>query len=280
MTQTKLKIGEMNRLVAERSMEFGFYLNDRDDQVLLPQKYVPKGFALGDAIDVFVYTDSEDRPVATTLTPKAMVGDFALLKAKDVNAIGAFMDWGLEKDLLVPRSEQQRPMEAGQEYVVFVGLDEETGRVYGSTRISRYCAKTSNLFKRNEEVELLVYGETKLGFQAIVNGACIGVLYRNEVFEKVRIGDLRTGYISRVREDGKLDLTLKKPGYASVGDSSEKLLGLLKKAGGSLPIHDKSTPDEIRNHVNMSKKEFKKAAGTLYKKGELEFQDDGIALKQ
>ncbi|MCG8473190.1 MAG: S1-like domain-containing RNA-binding protein [Desulfobacterales bacterium] len=274
-----LKIGEMNRLVAERKMEFGFYLNPKEEQVLLPNKYVPKGFKLGDAIDVFVYTDSEDRPVATTLTPKAMVGDFALLTVKDVNAIGAFMDWGLEKDLLVPRSEQQRPMEKGREYVVFVGLDEETGRVYGSTRISRYCSKTAGELKGGEKIELLIYGETKLGFQAIVNGHGLGVLYRNEVFEKVRIGDLREGYISRVRDDGKLDLTLKKPGYASVEGSSEKLEKLMRKAGGSLSIHDKSSPEEIKAQVQMSKKEFKRAVGVLYKKGVLVMRGDGISLK-
>lgn len=274
-----LKIGQMNRLIAERSMEFGFYLNTREEQVLLPNKYVPKGFKLGDSIEVFVYTDSEDRPVATTLTPKARVGEFALLTVKDVNPFGTFFDWGLEKDLLVPRSEQQRPMAVGEKHVVYVSLDQETKRVYGSTRLGRYCSKFAQGQAVGQEVSLLIYGKTKLGIQAVVDGTCLGIVYRSEVFSRVSIGDRMTGYIARIREDGKIDLTLKRPGYQSVADSTDRVVAILKKAGGFVACHDKSSPEEIKALFSMSKKEFKRTVGGLYKGGLIEMDDQGIRLK-
>ncbi|SCY39567.1 CvfB family protein [Desulfoluna spongiiphila] len=275
-----LKIGQMNSLVAERYMEFGFYLNTREEQVLLPNKYVPEGFKLGDRINVFVYTDSEDRPVATTLTPKAMVGDFALLTVKDVNPFGTFFDWGLEKDLLVPKSEQQKPMAVGEKHVVYVSLDEETGRVFGSTRLGRHCSKFSMGQEEGQKVSLLIYGITKLSIQAVIDDECLGILYRNEVFSKVAIGDRITGYVSRIREDGKIDLTLKKPGYQSVAGSANRVLEILEEAGGFVACHDKSTPEEIKRIFSMSKKEFKRTVGALYKKGFIELSDTGIRLKE
>lgn len=275
-----LKIGQMNSLVAERYMEFGFYLNPREEQVLLPNKYVPEGFKLGDRIDVFVYTDSEDRPVATTLKPNAMVGEFAVMTVKDVNPFGTFFDWGLEKDLLVPRSEQQKPMAVGEKYVVYVSLDEETGRVFGSTRLGRHCAKVATDQTVGQEVSLLIYGITKLSIQAVIDDTCLGILYRNEVFKKVSIGERLTGYVSRIREDGKIDLTLKKPGYQSIEGSSERVLEILKKAGGFVACHDKSAPEEIKGVFSMSKKEFKRTVGALYKKGLIELSDKGIRLKE
>lgn len=274
-----LKIGQMNSLVAERYMEFGFYLNPKDEQVLLPNKYVPEGFKLGDRIDVFVYTDSEDRPVATTLTPKAMVGEFALLTVKDVNPFGTFFDWGLEKDLLVPRSEQQKTMAVGEQHVVYVSLDEETGRVFGSTRLGRHCSKFATGQTEGQEVSLLIYGITKLSIQAVIDGECLGILYRNEVFAKLAVGDRLTGYVSRIRDDGKIDLTLKKPGYRSVADSTERVLAILTQAGGFVACHDKSAPEEIKRTFSMSKKEFKRTVGGLYKKGLIELSDKGIRLK-
>ena len=274
-----LKIGQMNSLVAERYMEFGFYLNTQEEQVLLPNKYVPEDFKLGDRINVFVYTDSEDRPVATTLTPKAMVGDFALLTVKDVNPFGTFFDWGLEKDLLVPKSEQQHQMAVGEQHVVYVSLDEETGRVFGSTRLGRHCSKFSMGQDEGQEVSLLIYGITKLSIQAVIDEQCLGILYRNEVFQKVSIGDRMTGYVSRIREDGKIDLTLKKPGYRSVATSTESVVEILTQAGGFVACNDKSSPEEIKNTFFMSKKEFKRTVGGLYKKGLIEITDKGIRLK-
>ncbi len=278
-----LKIGQMNTLIAERAMEFGLYLHpidEMDDEVLLPNKYVPPGFRLGESIDVFVYTDSEDRPVATTLTPTAMVGDFALLTVKDVNDFGTFFDWGLEKDLLVPKSEQQHPMAVGEEYVVYLSLDEETERVFGSTRLGRHCSKVSTGQDEGQEVSLIIYGITKLSIQAVIDDQCLGILYRNEVFSKLAIGDRLTGYISRIREDGKIDLTLKKPGYRSVADSTERVLEILTQAGGFVACHDKSSPEDIKRIFSMSKKEFKRTVGGLYKNGQLEMDPKGIRLKE
>ena len=278
-----LKIGEMNTLIAERYMEFGFYLNPVDepeDQVLLPNKYVPEGFKLGDSIEVFVYTDSEDRPVATTLKPTAMVGEFVLMTVKDVNPFGTFFDWGLEKDLLVPKSEQQRTMEVGEQHLVYLCLDEETYRVFGSTRLGRHCSKFSTGQDVGQEVALIIYGVTKMSVQAVVDEQCLGILYRNEVFSKLSIGDRLTGYIARIREDGKIDLTLKKPGYRSVAGSTESVLEILTQAGGFVACHDKSTPEEIKKTFAMSKKEFKRAIGGLYKKGLIEMDGSGIRLKQ
>jgi predicted RNA-binding protein (virulence factor B family) len=275
-----LKIGQMNSLVAERYMEFGFYLNPVDEQVLLPNKYVPEGFKLGDRINVFVYTDSEDRPVATTITPNAMVGDFAFLTVNDVNPIGTFFDWGLEKDLLVPRSEQQRTMEVGEQHVVYLSLDEETGRVFGSTRLGRHCSKFSMGQDVGQEVELLIYGKTKLSIQAVIDEQCLGILYRNEIFSKISIGDRMTGFVSRIREDGKIDLTLKKPGYQSVAGSTDSVVEILKQAGGFVACHDKSSPEEIKALFSMSKKEFKRTVGGLYKNGIIEMDAKGIRLKE
>jgi len=274
-----LKIGSYNELVVERAVDFGLYLNKKPDEVLLPLKYVPAGTRPGDTLRVFVYTDSEDRPVATTLAPKAVVGEFAYLQVKDVAEFGAFMDWGLEKDLLVPSSQQQDRMKAGKHYVVKVCLDDMTGRVYGTNRITHNCDKDPKDLSEGESVDLLIYGITKIGIMAVVNNRYSGLLYRSEVFTSVAIGDKMTGYISRIREDGKIDLTLKSPGYRSVSGSGAKILETLKKRGGFIACHDKSPPDEIRRIFSMSKKEFKKAAGGLYKAGSIQITEKGIQIK-
>jgi hypothetical protein len=272
-------IGSYNDLVDERMVDFGLYLNPKPDEVLLPIKYVPENTRPGDTLRVFVYTDSEDRPVATTLEPKAVVGEFAYLQAKDIAPFGAFMDWGLEKDLLVPSSQQQDRMKAGKSYVVKVCLDEMTGRVYGTNRITHNCDKNPKDLSEGEKVDLLIYGITKIGIMAIVNNRYSGLLYRSEVYAPLSIGDKTTGYIGRIREDGKINLTLKSPGYQSVTGSGSGILEILKKKGGFIPCHDKSSPDEIRRIFSMSKKEFKKAIGGLYKAGSIHITDKGIQIK-
>lgn len=274
-----LKIGSFNELVIERVVAFGLYLNQKPDEVLLPLKYVPKNARPGDVLRVFVYTDSEDRPVATTLEPKAVVGDFAYLPVKDVAPFGAFLDWGLEKDLLVPSNQQQDRMKAGNSYVVKVCLDEVTGRVYGTNRISQNCDKTPKPLPEGEKVDLLIYGITPIGILAVVNNRYCGMLYRSDVFTSLSIGDQTTGYITRIREDGKMDLTLKCPGYQSVTGSGNQILEILIQNGGFIPCHDKSSPDEIRRIFSMSKKEFKKAVGGLYKAGSIQLTANGIQLK-
>lgn len=274
-----LKIGSYNELVVERVVDFGLYLNPKPDEVLLPFKYVPGNTRPGDTLRVFIYTDSEDRPVATTLEPKAVVGEFAYLQVKDVASFGAFMDWGLEKDLLVPSSQQQDRMKVGKNYVVKVCLDETTGRVYGTNRITHNCDKNPKDLSEGEKVDLLIYGITKIGIMAVVNNRYSGLLYRSEVFTSVSIGEKIPGYISRIREDGKIDLTLKSPGYQSIRGSGAIILEILQNNGGFLPCHDKSPPDEIHRIFSMSKKEFKKAVGGLYKTGYLLLSANGIQLK-
>ncbi|TWI65788.1 hypothetical protein LZ24_02974 [Desulfobotulus alkaliphilus] len=274
-----LKTGEMNDLVVERRLEFGFYLSDGEEEVLLPAKYAPAGLRPGDRIHVFVYTDSEDRPIATTLVPKAMVGDYAFLTVKDVTDFGTFFDWGLEKDLLVPLNQQRHPMAPGQRHVVHLCLDEVTRRVYGSTRISRSCDKNIENLKPGQEVHLLIYNITKLGFQAVINHRHDGMIHKNETFENLAIGDEKTGYISKIQADGKIDLVLKKPGYASISTSMEKVIHILETERGFIPCTDKTEPEKIYRFFSMSKKEFKKAIGGLLKAGKVEMDPEGIRLK-
>ncbi len=275
-----LNIGTYNELVVERKVDFGLYLNPKAEEVLLPSKYVPEGTRIGDRLRVFVYTDSEDRPVATTLAPKAVVGEFALMEARSNVPFGTFVDWGLEKDLLVPKSEQQTKMRVGQRYVVKVCLDARTNRVFGTTRIAAHCGKPPGDLVRRRKVKLLIYSLTKIGIMAVADNQYTGILYRSETFEPLAIGDDRTGYINRIRENGKVDLSLKPPGYGSVPGSTRKILDALRSAGGFLAVHDRSTPEKVQRLFAMSKKEFKKTIGGLYKKGVIEIKPDGIRLKE
>jgi len=274
-----LQIGSYNTLVVHRRVDFGLYLNPKEEEVLLPSKYVPANIHVGDSLQVFVYTDSEDRPVATTLKPKAVVGDVAHLAVKDVAPIGAFMDWGLEKDLFVPRAEQETSMRVGHRYVTKVLLDPKTNRVFGSTRITRHCRKTSRGFEVGQQVGLMVYRFTQHGTLAVVDDDFMGLIYHSETFELLRIGERRPGYIRALRADGKIDLTLKKPGSASLSGSGRRILEALRKSGGFLPLHDKSRPEDITALLAMSKKEFKRAAGGLYKRQLIDITDQGLYLK-
>jgi uncharacterized protein len=274
-----IAIGSYNEMVVERVVDFGVYLNPKADEVLLPLKYVPENTRPGDTLRVFVYTDSEDRPVATTLCPKAVVGEFAYLQAKAVTSFGTFLDWGLEKDLLVPTAEQQDRMKAGGKYVVKVCLDEKTLRVYATSRIAQNVQKTAPDLSIGQKVSLLIFRLTKIGAMAVVNNRYSGILYKSETYEPLAIGENREGYISRIREDGKMDLVLKKPGYQSIADSGTIVMGTLQKMGGFIPCHDNTGPDEIKRTFSMSKKEFKRAIGGLYKAGRIDITDKGIRMK-
>lgn len=274
-----LAIGDYNDLVIEREVDFGVYLGTGIDEVLMPSKYVPDTARVGDNIRVFVYTDSEDRPIATTLVPHGRVGDFVALEVVDTSPIGAFMDWGLEKDLLVPNAEQQSPMAVGQRHVVRICLDRATGRVFGTSRIPAVLDSDTQDLAAGDAVEILVYGITDIGIMAVVNQRFGGMLYKNEVFEPLVPGDVKQGYVRQVRDDGKIDLVLKKPGYESVGGSRLKIREVLEANNGFIPCHDKSSPDEIRQWFSMSKKEFKRSIGGLYKDGEILITDQGISLK-
>jgi len=275
-----LKIGSYNQLVVEREVDFGFYLNTKEEgEVLLPKKYAPDGLKPGDTITVFVYTDSEDRPVSTTLKPKAVVGECAFLGVKDTRQFGAFLDWGLEKDLFVPNSQMQDRMKKNENHVVKVCLDERTDRVYASARISEHCNKNPAYLVEGQEVGLLIYGINKTGILAVVNNEYCGMLYHGETYKTLSLGDTATGYIQKIRDDGKIDLLLKKPGYGSVSESKTKILEVLKQSAGFVPCHDKSSPDKINRLFSMSKKEFKRAIGGLYKERIIVITDKGICLK-
>lgn len=275
-----LEIGKYNDLVVESQVEFGLYLNSDKGKILLPKKYVAQGVHIGDTIKVFVYTDSEDRLVATTLKPNGILGDFVFLTAKDVTSFGTFMDWGLEKDLLVPKSEQQDRMVPGKKYLTKICFDETTGRVYGTTKISAASNKNIKDLKEGQKVDLLIHSFTNIGIMAVINNRYFGMLYINETYQDLSVGDTCTGYIMRLREDKKIDLTLKQPGYTSVKGSGETIVNILKEAGGFIPCHDKSSPEEIKKVFSMSKKEFKRAVGGLFKNGILELKENGIMLKQ
>jgi predicted RNA-binding protein (virulence factor B family) len=278
-TADMIKMGQVNELVVDSRSDYGLFLGKETDRVLLPNKYVTRDMYVGDRLSVFVYADSEDRPVATTQTPAGVAGDFVFLEARARTSFGTFMDWGLEKDLLVPKSEQQDSMTIGKKYLTRICLDADTQRLYGSTRISNHCDTDHRLLKKGQQVNLLIHAKTQLGITAVVDNRYYGMLYKNETYQPVSAGERCTGYIMRLRKDNKIDLTLKKPGYTSVKESARKIESILTQAGGFLPVHDKSRPDEINAIFSMSKKEFKRSVGRLYKKGVVVIKENGIALK-
>ncbi|MCB0552646.1 MAG: GntR family transcriptional regulator [Phaeodactylibacter sp.] len=277
-----IHIGLYNRLIAARDTPHGMVLQDEEgDDVLLPNKYVPKGLAPGDPIDVFVYTDSNDWPIATTLRPKAIVGEFAFMQAKEITPIGAFMDWGLEKDLFVPFSEQSLKMTTGNWYFVYLYLDEQTDRVAASSKLNKYLDKSEPELKIGEEVQLLIGPQTPLGFNAFINNRYKGLLYKSEFFQPLRPGMRVKGYVKLIRPDGKVDLSLQPQGYQqAVPTQAEQILEALKKNKGFLPLTDKSDPDEVASLLKMSKKAFKKAVGALYKQRLIRLEEAGIYLEE
>ncbi|MCB0586401.1 MAG: GntR family transcriptional regulator [Phaeodactylibacter sp.] len=274
-----IEIGKYNTLKAARQIAHGMVLLDAEgDDVLLPKKFVPEGLAPGDEVEVFVYTDSEDWPVATTQRPKAILGQFAYLTVKDVTTFGAFLDWGLDKDLLAPFSEQAHKMERGKSYLVYLLLDEQTDRLIASSKINRYLELENIQLKEGEEVNLLIGPPTDIGFIAIINHRYRGLLYKNELFRPVQSGAQCKGFVKTIRPDKKIDLSLRKPGYAHVEPNAERILQLLEQNNGFLNLHDKSSPAEITARLQMSKKTFKKAIGALYKQRLIRIEEDGIYL--
>ncbi|MBW3128460.1 CvfB family protein [Hymenobacter profundi] len=259
-------LGDYNELEVAREVDFGMYLISDDGDILLPAKYIPTGTRVGDTVRVFVYRDSEDRLIATNLEPYALVGQFATLTVRDVSAVGAFLDWGLEKDLLIPHSNLRRTLRPGDRATVFVYLDETTDRIVASAKWEWFLSDQPYPGKAGDTAELLIADETDLGYKAIVDGTHQGLLYHNEVFKPLRLGDVHTGYVRQVRPDGKLDLTIQRPGYDEALAAADDLLAALRKTG-SIPLGDKSEPDDIYRRLGMSKKIFKKALGSLYKQG-------------
>jgi predicted RNA-binding protein (virulence factor B family) len=260
-----IEIGKFNRLTAARRAPPGVYLERGGQEVLLPNRFVPEGLELGTELDVFVYTDSSDRPVATTQKPLASVGQFALLRVVDVSRHGAFLDWGLDKDLLLPSAEQESRVAQGDGVVVAVCLDEHTQRVMASSRLSQFFDPDLSALSPGALVELLVYRVTELGAQVIVDDRHGGLVYRSGMFSPLAVGDRLQGYIQRLREDGKIDVSLRAPGAAGRDDDTQRLSRALDAAGGHLPLGDDSPPEVISKQLGMSKKAFKRAAGNLYR---------------
>ncbi len=278
--QTHLEIGRFNELKIIKETTIGVYLDSDAGEILMPRKYVPQGVHVGDSMRVFVYRDSEERLIATTLTPAAVVGEFVCLKVVAISRAGAFLDWGVPKDLLVPYSEQSVKMEVGAKYIVRIFLDERTQRITATTKISRFIEKENVDLNEGENVALLVYRIADLGIKVIVNNRYFGMLYKNEVFEKLHIGDKAEGYVKRIRPDGKIDVMLGKAGPADIEEAKVVIIKTLKEHKGFLPLGDHSAPEHIREIMHMSKKTFKKAVGGLYKKELIEIKEDGIKLKR
>jgi len=270
-----MKIGEYNELRLNRTVDFGAYLIDEDThEVLLPKRYLTPRMKVGDMIRVFVYNDSENRPVATTEEPKAVVGDFALMRVKAVNKVGAFLDWGLTaKDLLVPFGEQRVDMLAGRSYIVCVYLDQASGRIVASAKLGKFLNLTEPDYYHRERVEVLVVQRSDLGYRVIVNNAHWGQIYQNETYQEVNIGDRLTAYVKQVRPDGKVDVTLAKIEKARVDDLAARIEQYLDGHGGEMTITDKSSPEDIMAAFQCSKKDFKKALGLLYKQQKVTLGD-------
>lgn len=271
--------GKYNTLSIVKIVDFGVYLDGGDlGEILLPMKWVPEGCKPDDEIEVFLYFDSEDRLIATTMKPIAVVGEFALLTAKAVNEIGAFLDWGLEKDLLVPYREQNAKMVEGRSYLVYIYSDPQGGRIAASARLERFINLEPADYKPLQEVELLLWRTTDIGYMAIINNKHEGMLYASDVFEDLERGQRVKGYVTKVREDGKIDLTLTKPGYDKIDEMAERILELLRDNKGYMDLNDKSPAEEIYLMCGMSKKNFKKSIGALYKQKLIDIEEGGIRL--
>ena len=274
-----IKIGEHNTLEILRETDPGLYLGDtQENVVLLPHRYKPENFSIGDMLEVFVYLDYDERPVATTLTPHILLNDFGYLHCSDVNEFGAFMDWGVQKQLFVPFKEQARPMKVGNWYIVYMYMDMQTNRLVGSSKTNKYLNNDTVTLKKFDQVSIMVTHITDLGANVIINGTHKGLIFINDIFEDIRTGDTMKAYIKRVREDNKIDVVLQSPGYRSIEPNANFILEELKAAGGFMSLHDKSDPQDIKNELGMSKKSFKKAIGTLYKDKQIQIKQDGISL--
>lgn len=271
--------GKYHTLKVVRSSDQGFYLTKgEEDAILLPNRYTPAGLQIDDEIDVFVYTDSQGRLIATTLKPKLTLHEFALLQVTSITKFGAFMDWGIAKELLVPFREQEKRLQEGDSAVTYLFYDEVSERLVGSTKIRKFLDNEDISLEVDEQTDILVYEQTDIGYKCIVNNQYEGMIYENEIFQQINIGDKLIAYVKKVRSDGKIDLQIQQPGYSKVAPNAEKILQHLKANNGWLPLTDKSEPEEIKAKFNMSKKTFKKAVGYLYKKQLISIENEGIKM--
>jgi len=273
-----IKTGEYNVLKVIKEKTMGVFLDDGYAGILLPKRFVPPGTKIGDDLKVFIYHDGEDRVIATTLQPKGVLGDIVKLRVVSTTEHGAFLDWGLMKDLFVPRSKQISFMRPMGDYLVKIYLDEQTGRLAATERIDQFLSNEILTVKEKDIVDLLVYRKTDLGYVVIINNLHIGLLHSNEVYRTIDIGDSFTGFIKTILPENKIDVAAGKPGYKRVEDETEKILRLLQENDGYLPYHDKSSPEDIYSFFGMSKKTFKMTTGALYKQRKIEFTQTGIKL--
>lgn len=274
-----IELGKFNRLKVVKSVDFGMYLDGGEEgEILLPARYVPEDCEIGDELDVFLYLDNEERLVATTLTPLVQVGEFAYLEVAWVNQYGAFLNWGLMKDLFVPFREQKMKMQVGKKYVIHAHLDDESYRIVASAKVDRYLSKEKAPYEFGQEVDVLIWQKTDLGFKAIINHEYSGLIYESEVFQPLHTGMRLKAYVKQVREDGKIDLMIQRPGMGKVEDFSKILLDYIREQGGFTPMNDKSPADEIYALFGVSKKTFKKAVGDLYKKRLIVLEQDGMRM--
>lgn len=274
-----IKIGKTNNLKVVKKVDFGLYLDGGESgEILLPKRYVDESMEVGDELDVFIYCDSEDRLVATTEKPLIEVGEFGLLKAVEVNRVGAFMEWGLQKDLLVPFREQSQEIRVGGSYVVYAFLDNATKRIVGSTKLNKYVGNRIPRYSEGDTVDILAVHKTDLGYKVIVDNLFWGMIYNNDLFDPLSPGDRIPAYVKTVREDGKIDVTLRERGGERVFQLANRIMGYLRDAGGEMALSDSSSPEEIKAVFQCSKKDFKKALGYLYKKGKILIADGGVTL--
>lgn len=278
MSVTENIVGKFSVFRVVKLVDFGAYLETPLGEVLLPKKYMPAGLQPNDYVKVFVYHDSEDRLIATTLEPYAQLGEFACLRVRHTTNFGAFLDWGLEKDLFVPLKEQHRPMREGQIHVVRVSTDPRTGRLIGIGKIGAFLDKGTPQLREGQQVNLLVYEKTDLGYMCIIENRYAGILYHSELFEPVAVGDKRTGFVKKIREDNKIDLSLRRQGFLGIKNQQSVILDALQAAGGFLPYHDKTDPEVIRKVFRMSKKTFKMLVGNLLKEGKIKLSEKGISF--
>ena len=275
-----VQLGKYNRLTVVKEVDFGIYLDGGEDlEILMPGKYVHEGTKVGDELRCFVYQDSEARLIATTERPYATVGEFASLKINSVNAVGAFADWGTSKELLIPHREQNVKMEEGHRYIVYIYIDTVSGRIVGTAKVDKYLDNVPPQYQENEEVDALVWKPTPLGYKVIINNKHTGLIYKNQIFQPVHVGEHLRAWVKGIREDDKIDLMLQPMGYRNVIDSVEAMiLKGLHNNDGFLPLTDKTDPEVIADKMQCSKKNFKKAVGALYKKGRIKIEDEGIRL--
>lgn len=276
-----IELGKFNQLEVVKEVDFGLYLDGGEEgEILLPTRYVSEGCQVGDMLNVFLYLDIDERLIATTLTPLVQVGQFACLEVAWVNQFGAFLNWGLMKDLFVPFSEQKMKMQVGRKYVIHAHLDDESYRIVASAKVERYLSKDIPDYAPGTEVDILIWQKTDLGFKAIIDNKHSGLLYENEIFCTLETGMQMRAFVKQVREDGKVDLILQKPGFEKIDDFSKTLLDYIKEHGGRIHLNDKSPAEDIYDTFGVSKKTFKKGVGDLYKKWLISLQENGITLAE